>query len=298
MARFFKIAVIALLVSLLGVSCATQPEAEAPVKAETSVQLYNFRDLINTPEGYAANHEDVFSSLAEMGYTSVEAAGYGNGQFYGVSPEQFRADVEAAGLEVLSSHTMNGLTPKELRTGDFSQSLAWWDQCIADHKTAGMKYIVCPAVGIPSTLKELKTVCDYLNAIGKKCAEQGILFGYHSHSHEFVEVEGQVAYDYMIQNTDPDCVFFQMDVYWAVMGKASPVAYFEKYPGRFKMLHIKDDYDLGQSGMVGFDAIFRNFDLAGTKDIVVEEEAYPTDDWKASLKADIDYLNWLRSVLK
>ena len=83
----------------------------------------------------------------------------------------------------------------------------------------------------------------------------GIRFGYHNHSHEFRKVEDQaVMLEYMLEHTDPENVFFQLDVYWAVMGQASPVDLFRKYPGRFRMLHIKDRREIGQSGMVGFDA--------------------------------------------
>ena len=97
--------------------------------------------------------------------------------------------------------------------------------------------------------------------------------------------------DYMLNNTDPEYVFFQMDVYWSVIGKASPVEYFKKYPGRFTMLHIKDHKEIGQSGMVGFDAIFANaYDIAGAKDFVVEVEAFTNGDWKESMKQSVDYL--------
>ena len=78
--------------------------------------------------------------------------------------------------------------------------------------------------------------------------------------------------DYLISHTAPEKVFFQMDVYWAVVGGASPVEYFKKYRGRFEMLHIKDKYEIGQSGMVGFEAIYNNFNIAGTKEYVVELE--------------------------
>ena len=80
--------------------------------------------------------------------------------------------------------------------------------------------------------------------------------------------------DYMIENTNPEYVFFQMDVYWIVRGQHSPVDYFNKYPGRFTVLHIKDDKEIGDSGMVGFDAIFRNAKVAGVKHIVAEIEGY------------------------
>ena len=92
-----------------------------------------------------------------------------------------------------------------------------------------------------------------------------------NHSFEFKKVEDKVVMiDYMIENTDPQYVFFEMDVYWVMMGQASPVDYFNRYPGRFKLLHIKDRKEIGQSGMVGFDAIFKNAELAGVENIVVE----------------------------
>ena len=94
----------------------------------------------------------------------------------------------------------------------------------------------------------------------------------------------------MLENTNPEDVFFEMDVYWAVMGKAYPVELFRKYPGRFTLLHIKDHRELGESGMVGFDAIFKNADIAGMKDFVVEIEAFTNDDWKESMKMCADYL--------
>ena len=65
-----------------------------------------------------------------------------------------------------------------------------------------------------------------------------------------------------------------MDVYWVVRGQNSPVDYINQYPGRFKMLHIKDHREIGQSGMVGYDAIFRQVDKAGVQDIVAEIEQY------------------------
>ena len=202
----------------------------------------------------------------------------------------YKADLEAAGLKALSTHIMKGLSEEELASGDFTPSMAWWDQAIAAHKAAGCKYIVCPGFGIPGTLQGLKVYCDYFNAIGKKCQENGMSFGYHNHSHEFNKLEDQVIYDFMIQNTDPELVFFQMDVYWTCMGKAYPVEYFKKYPNRFKLLHIKDHRELGQSGMVGFDAIFNNAEIAGMQDFVVELEAFTNGDWKESMKMCADYL--------
>ena len=225
-----------------------------------------------------------------MGYTSIEAASYNDGKFYGNTPEEFKRDVEAVGMKVLSSHCGKGLSDEELASGDFSESMKWWDQCIAAHKAAGMEYIVTPYLPVPKTLKDMQTYCNYLNAIGKKCREAGIKYGYHNHAHEFQKIEDKaVMLDYMIENTDPENLFIELDVYWAVMGEASPVDYFHKYPGRFKMLHIKDRREIGQSGMVGFDAIFENAKTAGVENIIVEVEQYSYDVEK-SVKLSLDYL--------
>lgn len=282
--------ILASLLALGAVSCTGGKQDEKPVAKEIGVQLYSIRDVIGNPEAYARNHEEAFKALAQMGYTSVEAACYSDGKLYGVDPEQYKADLEAAGLKSLSTHIGRNLSDEELASGDFTESMKWWDQAIAAHKAAGCKYVVCPSFAVPQTLAGLKTYCDYFNAIGAKCKENGMLFGYHNHSHEFNKVEDKVIYDFMLENTNPEYVFFEMDVYWAVMGHAAPVEYFKKYPGRFTMLHIKDYRELGESGMVGFDAIFNNAGLAGMKDFIVEIEAFTKGDWKESMKACADYL--------
>ncbi|MBS7293592.1 MAG: sugar phosphate isomerase/epimerase [Candidatus Cryptobacteroides sp.] len=282
--------ILASLLALGAVSCTGGKQDEKPVAKEIGVQLYSIRDVIGNPEAYARNHEEAFKALAQMGYTSVEAACYSDGKLYGVDPEQYKADLEAAGLKSLSTHIGKNLSDEELASGDFTESMKWWEQAIAAHKAAGCKYVVCPSFAVPQTLAGLKTYCDYFNAIGAKCKENGMLFGYHNHSHEFNKVEDKVIYDFMLENTNPEYVFFEMDVYWAVMGHAAPVEYFKKYPGRFTMLHIKDYRELGESGMVGFDAIFNNAGLAGMKDFIVEIEAFTKGDWKESMKACADYL--------
>lgn len=139
------------------------------------------------------------------------------------------------------------------------------------------------------TLADLKVYCDYYNRIGEKCNQAGMRFGYHNHDFEFVKIENELMYDFMLKNTDPEKVFFQMDVYWVVRGGYSPVDYFHSYPGRFEVLHIKDNKELGQSGMVGFDAIFNNTEKAGVKNLVVEVEKYNYKPLE-SVKMSLDYL--------
>ena len=249
----------ALCLSMMATSCSSHSTETAPetTKKEVAIQLYSVRDLVKD----GSNLDQILKDLADMGYTSVEAANYND-----------------------------GLSDEELASGDFTEALKWWDQCIAAHKEAGMEYIVTPYLSVPKTLKDLQTYCDYYNEVGKRCQAAGLKYGYHNHAHEFQKVEDkELMLDYMLQHTNPEYVFFQMDVYWVVRGQNSPVDYFNKYPGRFTMLHIKDHREIGQSGMVGYDAIFKNTDTAGVRHIVAEIEKYscPVEE---SVKQSLDYL--------
>ena len=266
-------------------SCA--PKEAAPVKKDMCVQMYSARSLITTE-----NYADILKEMAAMGYTAVETASYDGdtGLIYGDTPEVFKQKVEDAGMKVLSAHVSRGLSREELDSGDLTEALAWWDKCIEVHKVAGMEYLVTPWIGTQRDLKDLQVYCDYMNEVGRRCQAAGLKYGYHNHAYEFEKTEGEVMYDYMLQHTDPELVFFQMDVYWAVIGNASPVDYFKRYPGRFKMLHIKDEWEVGQSGMVGFDAIFKNAELAGLENFVVEIERYNYEDIRISFKESADYL--------
>lgn len=273
----------------------------ASAKKQMALQLYSIREVIGSQENYARNHVEVFKKLAKWGYTAVEAASYdqGRGTFYGVSPQQFRADCEAAGLECLSSHATRGLSADELKNHDFTEAMKWWDKAIADHKAAGMKYIVTPGWGMPKDLVEAQTLCDYTNAIGRKCQAAGLKYGYHTHSGEYRKVEGTPWIEFMMEHTDPTLFFWQMDTYWCVMGGQSPVEYFKKYPGRFTMLHIKDLYELGQSGMLGFEAIFNNAQKAGLCDYVVEMEGTDgTIDIMEGVRRCAEYLRKAKFVKK
>ena len=282
-----KISILSLALLAMAVTPSCAPKEAAPVKKDMCVQMYSARSILNHD-----NYADILKEIAAMGYTAVEAASYDgdNGLIYGDTPEVFKQKVEAAGMKVLSAHVSRGLSREELDSGDLTAALAWWDKCIEVHKKAGMEYIVTPWMGLQETLKDLQVYCDYLNEVGRRCKAAGIKYGYHNHAYEFEKVEDQVMYDYMLQHTDPELVFFQMDVYWAVIGKASPVDYFKRYPGRFKMLHIKDEWEVGQSGMVGFDAIFKNAELAGLENFVVEIERYSYEDIRKSFVESADYL--------
>lgn len=259
----------AIITSFLLFSCTSKStqKAGAATKKDIYIQLYSVRNDIGK------DFTGTIQKLGAMGFTGIEAASYNKGKFYGLNPTEFKTAIENAGMKVLSSHTGGNLA-KNIDETNWQEVWKWWDQAIADHKAAGMKYIVKPSMPVPNTLADLKKYCDYYNQIGERCNKAGLKFGYHNHAFEFQKIEGQVMYDYMIQNTDPSKVFFEMDVYWVVEGKQDPVAYFNKYPGRFTILHIKDEKELGQSGKINFDNIFQNIKNSGMKYIMVEVEKY------------------------
>jgi len=206
-----------LLLAVSGISTSAMAQKKLP-KKEIGLQLYSVRSMLGShvnPNAYNADNLSVLKKLAAMGYTTVEAAGYRDGQFYNTAPEVFKSNVEKAGMKFISSHAAKSLSKEELASGDFSESLAWWEDCIKAHQAAGVSYIVTPWLSVPNTVKDLETECRYLNEIGKLCQKYGIKYGYHNHAHEFQKVEDQVVMlDYMLEHTDPAYVFFEMDVYW------------------------------------------------------------------------------------
>ncbi|MBR5282001.1 MAG: sugar phosphate isomerase/epimerase [Alistipes sp.] len=208
---------------------------------------------------------DVAASLqkvADAGYNVVETLGSPN--CFGMPADEFRKLCNDKGLQIISTHTSIGM--------DDPNAMQKWHEVFAGLKTMGASYCVIPGFNLGRNLEELKAVCNYFNEVGKIGKEYGIKLGYHNHSHEYNEMEGQVMWEYMIENTDPDLVFFQMDVYWTTRGGKDPVEYLKKYPKRIHMLHIKDELVIGDSGKIDFEAIFKQFYKNGWKDYVVEQE--------------------------
>ncbi len=251
-------------------------------KKEIGLQLWSIRDDMKK------DPVATIKAVGEMGYTFVEPAGYSEGKLYGMEPIDFKALCEENGLVILSTHVGHRVPDAT----SWDETMAWWDQCIDAHVAAGAKYIVQPSMGpvAYSGLEGLKRYCDYFNAVGKKCKEKGIKFGYHNHANEFKEMEGVVIYDYMLDNTDPNLVFYQLDLYWIIEGEKDPLDYFNKYPGRFELWHVKDDAEVGASGKIDFERIFNEAGKSGMKHYIVEVEKYNFTPLE-SVKKSFDYLN-------
>lgn len=274
---------IIMLLVVAGLSSTTFYSCTNAPQKNIGLQLYSLRDSIR---------HDVPGTIAKvnkMGYKFVEPAGYADGKFYDMEPSAFKALLVANNMTMLSSHTGRPVPDST----NLEETMAWWDACIDAHVAAGAKYIVQPSMGRTAyeSLTGLKAYCDYFNAIGEKCNAKGIRFGYHNHDKELsTKLDGQTIYDFMLANTDPSKVMFEMDLYWAVVGGANPVDYFNKYPGRFELWHIKDKEEIGASGMMDFAAIWTGVAQSGMQYGIVEVERYNFDEF-TSCKKSIDFLN-------
>ncbi len=231
------------------------------------LQLYSVRDAMKQ------DVEGTISQVGEIGYKFVEAAGYSNGQFYGKSPEEFKQICESNGLQFLGSHAGQNAPD----SANWDKTMAWWDEAIQAHSDAGVKWIVQPSMGRTGyeSLDGLKNYCEYFNAVGEKCNKKGLRFGYHNHANEFkTELEGKPVYDWMLELTDPEKVMFQLDLYWIIEGGKNPLDYFNRYPGRFEIWHLKDKEELGASGNINFKEIFSEREKSGAEYGIVEVEQY------------------------
>ena len=253
MKKLFTMA--ALLTAALSMACFT---GCAPKPKQIGLQLYS----VNQDMG---DVEASLQKVADAGYNVVETLG--SPECFGLPAAEFKALCDSKGIKIVSTHTAIGMDPN-----DEEGVMNKWRAVFDGLKTMGAKYCVIPGFGLGSNLEELQGVCDYFNKVGKLAKEYGLLLGYHNHSHEYNVMDGQVIWEYMIEHTDPECVFFQMDVFWTTKGGKNPVEYLKKYPKRIKMLHIKDEMVIGDSGEIDFEAIFKQFYANGYSDFVVEQE--------------------------
>ena len=261
--------------------------ASTAAKKHIGLQLYSLREDIND-----IGIVKVLEAVAKMGYVNLETANYNGttGQFYNMDPAEFKKIVDDLGMRATSSHLSRNLSNNR------DEDMNWWNKAVDAHASAGMKYMVMPASPleseeVPVTMDDVKRYCEYFNSIGLITAGVSIAFGYHNHDGEFNnKIDGVPVYDLMIENTSPNHVLFQNDVYWTKFGGCDPLEYLKKYPNRIKLLHIKDEKAIGASGNIDFKPIFDQAYANGVKDWYVEVEDYigtPQEDVKQSY----DFLN-------
>ncbi|WP_321997314.1 TIM barrel protein [Draconibacterium orientale] len=269
-------------------SCNSAPKKANEKSAEVKKELFIGLQLYSVRDDMGKDVAGTLKAVGESGYKFVETAGYGDGLMYGIDPVEFKNLCESNGLQFLGAHTGQAVPTEET----WDETMAWWDTCIAAHKAAGVKWIVQPWMGGSAyeSLEGLKDYCEYFNAVGEKCNAAGIRFGYHNHDQEFTtEYEGKPLYDWMLELTDPEKVMFQLDLYWIAEGGKNALDYFEKYPGRFELWHIKDEKELGESGKMDFASVFAEREKSGAKYGIVEVERYNFEPIESCRKS-MDYL--------
>ena len=200
--------------------------AMKPSIDRAGVQLYTVNDLLSK------DFEGTIDAVAKAGYKNVEFAGY-----HGRTPEQVRAILDKNGIASPSSHIGMGALRQDL------------EGQIRAATVIGHKYITAPSLGRmdgPGNSAETwKKIAAEFNTMGKTLKDRGLGLAFHNHSAEFVDVGGgKTGMDVFISETDPALVTFEMDLMWARVANQDPVAWFNKYPGRIKMWHVKDMKDL------------------------------------------------------
>jgi len=246
------------------------------------IQLYTLRDIIpDDPQG-------VIKQLAGFGYKQIEGYDGDQGMFWNMGHTNFKTFLDDQGISMISSHC------------NINEN---FEEKAAQAAEIGMKYLICPYIGPQTSVEAWKKVTDRFNACGEICNKNGIRFAYHNHAYSFKPFSGMIPHDFLMDNTDPDLVDHQMDIYWVVTGGADPISYLEKYPGRFKLVHVKDRMkDAGEersasctlgTGIIDFPKILKVAKDTGVNYFIVEQERYDGTSPIEAAKDGAAYLSQL-----
>ena len=245
------------------------------------VQLYTVRAEM------AKDVEGTLSRIAGIGFKEVEFAGYFNH-----TPEQVKAMLSRFDLTAPAGH-MPYESLKEASS---------WAGTLDTANRIGHRYVVIAWTPQEErqTLDDWKRVAEKFNRAGRAAKEAGLIFAYHNHDFEFKPVgPGPIPFDLLLAETDPELVKIEMDLYWITLGGFEPLRYFERYPGRFPMVHVKDMKQGGErplmvdvcKGDIDFRTIFAHREQAGIRHFFVEHDE-PSDPF-ASVDASYRYLRGL-----
>ncbi|WP_246485862.1 sugar phosphate isomerase/epimerase family protein [Kribbella qitaiheensis] len=182
------------------------------------MHLYTMREPL------AADYPGTLRGLAEIGYRTIGVSGR-----FGHSAREIRAFADDTGLGIVLEHV------------GYNRLSEDWEGALADVRTLGGEWIVVPS--LPAELRTpdgFRTAAAAFNEAGQAARKEGLKLLFHNHGHDFDEVDGQVLFDILLDEVEPDLLGFEFDLYWAVNGGKDPIEYFAKYPGRFPALHVKD----------------------------------------------------------
>lgn len=283
-----------------------------PLGLPFGIQLYMVNDdmLRDTPA--------VLRQIAAIGYTEVETAGLGSL----ATTAEFRRALDDHGLRCPSAH---------IQFDSNNLQKAFDEACTlgCTYATASVpRMLLMPPVESPFSMTpeafqalvqkilsplsadEFKRSAEIMNTVGAAAKKAGLRFAAHNHTMELAEFEGQTGLDYMIAHTDPELVAFELDCGWTVASGYQPGDYFRRYPGRIKMLHIKDflpfdhvekpafgtidGMELGR-GVIDQAEIFTDAEGKSIEHVFVEQDA-PFSRMPALEAAKVDF-EYLRSLV-
>jgi sugar phosphate isomerase/epimerase len=223
-----------------------------------------------------------------MGFKYVEHAGYRDRKFYGYSVAEFKKLLSDTGLTMDSGHSSLTARQWNKATNDFTDE---WKNTIADAAAVGMKYLISPGVdeSLCKNMDDFKHYMDMFNKTGDLCKKSGIDFGFHNESYEFNHRLGDtVIYDLILESADKNLVVQQIDIGNMYEPGGKPMYYLKKYPGRFLLIHVKDEikkdpppptgnkYEntLLDRGVLGVKEIAEYARTTGTEYFIIEQEEY------------------------
>jgi sugar phosphate isomerase/epimerase len=283
--QFIKTAATGLAATVLGDKLFALDIASARKSHITpGLQLYTLRaDLPKDPKG-------VLKQVASYGYKEIEGFEGGKGLFWGMTNREMKRLMDDLGMRFISSHC--DLNSKFEEKADQAAAI-------------GMKWLIAPYLGRQKNMDDYKRAAENYNKKGEICRKAGLRFGYHNHDYSFEAVNGVFPQDILMQNTDKSLVDFEMDIYWVVTAGQDPIPWLKKYPGRFKLCHVKDrkkdapltnkdaSVNLGE-GDIDFKKILHTGRGLGMQHFIVEQERYDNTTPLDAAKEDADYLKAIR----
>ena len=258
--------------------------AAKPNKGRIGIQLYSVMNEL--PKDF----EGTLKKLSSMGYSSVEPYGFTGDKFFGYTMKELSVMVKDIGMTISGTHTGSGILPEDTNAPEWD----FWKKCAENIKSGGGKWAIQAGFPGAESLDDLKRIVAHFNRIGKVCKKGGVKFAFHNHHAEFGKVDGEVIIDYLIKNTDPKCVFFQLDMGHTVNGGGDCVRYIRDFPGRIPLWHASDYDAAGRSctevgkGSVPYPTLFDMAKASGLEQLTVEQEVI--GDIFASCKVNFDYL--------
>jgi sugar phosphate isomerase/epimerase len=259
------------------------------------LQLYSVKDVIE------ADLKGILQQLGAIGYKEVESYPGQKGHYFGYTPAEFKSMLSDAGLQLVSSHFGSGNRGGKAGSWQQATLLQNFDQLVEKAAQTGQKYLTCSSLdgSLRKTPTDLKRIASDFNKAGETCKKAGLQFAYHNHAFEFEKVGNAVLYDYLLENTDPELVKYELDMYWVVAGNQDPLAFLNKYPNRFPLGHVKDmdksdrtkNTEVG-SGSIRYNEILKTAKNQGMKHFFVEQESF-TRPSVESMKMSYNYLSSL-----